>query len=355
MAKMFYTITETAQALGMSEDEVKQLVAQGQLQQFRDGDQIMFKTQEVDGLGASSDADPEPSSNEPELVSDLHEDDASEPIPLVEDDVEVEQPAIELSSGLEAAAQAMEPTQPPEPQDSSEPLEPVAMQGGDIGQADPLTGGEPHPPGGINVFDGDEITPADPAAQTQMTSPLIDDDQIELDNIPSGSGLLDLTRETDDTSLGTELLDELYAPLSDQSEQSDPQEPEGEDDTGAGSSGVFDGAIAVDFGSSSSGLENLQGSDEPATVLSSSFVPVGELEIVDPLASGLSTGMLLGASAVMIITLIVTIFALADVPSGITGKIGHTSGSVLMYTAMMGMVSVVLGAIGLWFGKAQQR
>jgi hypothetical protein len=34
-------------------------------------------------------------------------------------------------------------------------------------------------------------------------------DQLNLDGVGSGSGLLDLTRESDDTSLGAELLDEI--------------------------------------------------------------------------------------------------------------------------------------------------
>src|SRR5205085_11207552 len=34
-------------------------------------------------------------------------------------------------------------------------------------------------------------------------------DQVNLEGVGSGSGLLDLTRESDDTSLGAELLDEI--------------------------------------------------------------------------------------------------------------------------------------------------
>ena len=34
--------------------------------------------------------------------------------------------------------------------------------------------------------------------------------KLSLESVGSGSGLLDLTRESDDTSLGAELLDEIY-------------------------------------------------------------------------------------------------------------------------------------------------
>ncbi len=56
---------------------------------------------------------------------------------------------------------------------------------------------------GISVFDDDELEiESDPMGETQISSGVA-----ELENIGSGSGLLDLTRESDDTSLGPELLD----------------------------------------------------------------------------------------------------------------------------------------------------
>ena len=48
---------------------------------------------------------------------------------------------------------------------------------------------------------------ADPSAQTNIASNI--PDQVNLESVGSGSGLLDLTRESDDTSLGAELLDEI--------------------------------------------------------------------------------------------------------------------------------------------------
>lgn len=58
---------------------------------------------------------------------------------------------------------------------------------------------------GISVFDDDdlEIT-ADPMAKTLMTG---GDEHLGLDGSGGGSGLMDLTRESDDTSLGAELLE----------------------------------------------------------------------------------------------------------------------------------------------------
>jgi len=58
---------------------------------------------------------------------------------------------------------------------------------------------------GISVFDDEdlEIT-ADPMAKTLLTGA---DEHLGLDGSGAGSGLLDLTRESDDTSLGAELLE----------------------------------------------------------------------------------------------------------------------------------------------------
>ncbi|MBM4109599.1 MAG: helix-turn-helix domain-containing protein [Phycisphaerae bacterium] len=50
MAKMFYTLDEAAQKLGVSADQVKQMVSRGQLQEFRDREKLMFKVEQVDLL-----------------------------------------------------------------------------------------------------------------------------------------------------------------------------------------------------------------------------------------------------------------------------------------------------------------
>jgi hypothetical protein len=60
---------------------------------------------------------------------------------------------------------------------------------------------------GINVFGHDEAPEdVDPMAQTNISGGIRD--QLALEGVGSGSGLLDLTRESDDTSLGA-VLDEI--------------------------------------------------------------------------------------------------------------------------------------------------
>ena len=66
---------------------------------------------------------------------------------------------------------------------------------------------------GISVFDDEEagIEP-DPMGETQIAATVP-----ELESVGSGSGLLDLTRESDDTSLGPELLD-VISPSAEETE-----------------------------------------------------------------------------------------------------------------------------------------
>ncbi len=59
---------------------------------------------------------------------------------------------------------------------------------------------------GVDVFQNDEVERVDPSAQTAIAPGLAD---MAGEGVGSGSGLLDLTRESDDTSLGAELLDEI--------------------------------------------------------------------------------------------------------------------------------------------------
>ncbi|MFW6059016.1 MAG: helix-turn-helix domain-containing protein, partial [Phycisphaeraceae bacterium] len=86
--QMFYTLEEAAQRLGVDPQAVKDMAAQGQLQQFRDRDQLMFKRDEVEGLAAAGDTTADSPIGLGDTTADaptLSPDDTageSEPIPL---------------------------------------------------------------------------------------------------------------------------------------------------------------------------------------------------------------------------------------------------------------------------------
>ncbi len=151
MAKMFYSIEEAAERLSKNVDQVRDMAAKGQLQEFRDRDRLMFKREQVDLLaGGGDDPDSIPLAESGEL----------EPISLASS-----------GTGLGLAARDKEST-------------------------------------GISIFDADATDEADANAVTRVSnapSSLVDPGE------KSGSGgLLDLTREGDDTSLGANLLEDVY-------------------------------------------------------------------------------------------------------------------------------------------------
>ena len=50
MAGMFYSLQETIEKLNKTEEEIKQIVAEGKLREFRDGPSLLFKVEEVEAL-----------------------------------------------------------------------------------------------------------------------------------------------------------------------------------------------------------------------------------------------------------------------------------------------------------------
>lgn len=309
MAKMFYTLEEASARLGLDAATIKEMAAEGKLQQFRDRDKLMFKREQVDSMASLDDSGG-----------------SSLGIPMADpgpDDTD----AISLADSM--ASQA------PEPEDPREGT-------------------------GISVFDAGEVEPADPMAQTQVTQPQIDDEELALESVGSGSGLLDLTRESDDTSLGAELLDEIY--------------PGGDTGTGAssadfglessvGSSGVFEGALSMDTGTSGpSGLENLSETDTGSMDLPGAGVTASNSpgavayqasEESDPAGSALGAGLLLGATVALVLGLVVVAAALAGSRSAVTSMlvVDGDAANVMFLCIGLAVLSAVLGGVGFVLGK----
>ena len=153
MAKMYYTEEEAAAKLGTNSAELEQYVRDEKLRVYRDGDKKMFKADEVDALAGGAEE-------------------------------EIELAPLESTSDTASLTDA---DQPPAP----------------AGKEDTVITAE-----GISIFDDEdlEIEAADPMAKTQIAPSL--EDQMTLEGVGSGSGLLDLTRESDNTSLG-EVLDNI--------------------------------------------------------------------------------------------------------------------------------------------------
>src|SRR2546421_946199 len=219
MAKMFYTMEETKASLGRNDEEIKQLAREGRLREFRDGPRLMFKADQVEQLkselgGGGGDAiniAPGGESGSPiGLVGDSRAGSSiGSGIAMVDSpgggkgDTHVD---IGLSGSLGGSVGGSV-SGIPSPGRSG-PRDPGASHVGsgsgilNIGSGVGSGGSR----AGITVFDVDDSQKVDPSAQTAI-NPTVQD-QINLEGVGSGSGLLDLTRESDDTSLGA-VFDEL--------------------------------------------------------------------------------------------------------------------------------------------------
>ena len=261
MAGMFYSLKETAEKLGIAEDQVTQLAEEGKLREFRDGSSLLFKIEEVEALlsGVPSEdldlelepeaavtdmeeaLDLEPVVEETEPMFELDDNataEAAEPELEAESSAELEMAAADtgddlgLAPDLEAegdtaaefseddiladmgtASTAAEPSEE-ESEISLAPETGILGTESDITDMDTALTGQ-----GINVLgetDADYDVTDDSLAETvgpagtstEASLEEIEDD-VNLDSFGSGSGLLDLSLQADDTSLGG-ILDEIY-------------------------------------------------------------------------------------------------------------------------------------------------
>jgi hypothetical protein len=211
MAKMFYTMEEAREKLGRNEDEVKQLVKDGLLREFRDGARIMFKVDDVDNLVAGG-----LSSTGSGLIS-LAPEDSADQLGLTPSDTaeDLGLPDTGMDLGLTPDQAGGSGTMDLSATDAAELISLAPSDSADHVSLDDTSQAQDKDDTvvtshGINVLDDSdsEIEMIDPMAQTQMAPDL--DDQVDIDSGSSGSGLLDLSREADDTSLGAELLEEIY-------------------------------------------------------------------------------------------------------------------------------------------------
>ncbi|MCZ6834874.1 MAG: hypothetical protein O7G85_03795 [Planctomycetota bacterium] len=278
MAKMFYSIEETSEKLGKSEDEIKEMVENGQLQEFRDRDKLMFKVDQIDLLSATEDE-----------TSEIH--------------LGLEDTSGVSGSGLDLADESV------------------------IGLADSREAT------GISVFDtdhsgeGDDIAGDTQVGGTQVGVEAVED-ELSLEAIGSGSGLLDLTRESDDTSLGAELLEEVYS-----------------------------GDTASDIAANASGLFEAAGADtaDEAVPVEGGVAAMASMpmiaEVYDGSGSGLGVGMMIGSLIALVCVAIIIIVSIMGSTPMLTGLIAD---KLWIWVGGIFGATVVFGLIGLFIGKASE-
>lgn len=370
MAKMFYTLEEASEKLGIGEEQLKQMASNRQVQPFIDGEKLMFKRDQIDAIAASaasagsggpglgdtgeislgdtgagdtagipleasgdsgsgiSDADDSASGLLGALGSGLGSGLGSSGIGsagigissglgsgLVDEDE-----VVDASDGTGLIDLAEEPTSP--------------RNGQAAGHAS-----------GISVFDADEVETADPMAQTMMAgAPEGQGDELALESVGSGSGLLDLTREADDTSLGAELLDEIYPGTADVTAETQMETSD--------SSSVFDGSVTLEEEPEAAAETTLP--QEPE--LESAVVTMPAYgEVPDPVGSAMSSGFMLAATVFQIVGLIVAVFAIAGIPSVITNTMAKDQNVLYYCVGGAAAAWLVLGLVGVAIGKMMSR
>jgi hypothetical protein len=273
MAKMFYTLEETAEILGKTQDEVKGMVTSGQIKEFRDPEKgLIFKKEQVDLL-AGGDED--------------H-------IPLAEE---------KQGSGLSLS---------------------LEDSGGASGSGISLDEGAKEK-SGISIFDTEDLESADPSAVTQVSS--TGAQELTMESVGSGSGLLDLTREGDDTSLGADLLEDVY--------QGEEAGGTSEGDTQA-ASGLFETTSAASDVSS-------------GAAMAGGPVMLAAAEVYDGPGSGFGGGLAAG-------TILVLLFAIAAALLGIVGAgsnpiVDLVRSNGIMWLAIGVGIAAVFAVVGFLVGK----
>lgn len=302
MAKMFYSIEEAAQRLGKSVDDVQRMASSGQLQEFKDREKLMFKREQVDLLAGDA--------------GEVSLSDAGK-------------------SGIGLGGSSLTLALEDDPGGSA-----AGGKGGGAKQASGSGLGietdEPGQRSGVSIFDTEATDTTDPLAATAITptarrgSPSGGEAELTaMDAGGSGSGLLDLTREADDTSLGADLLEDVY---------------KGDEEGGPGGSraGINETQGASGLFETTSAPSDMSAAAVPAMVMMTA-------EPYDGVWSGIAGGLAVG----LIVACVATLFVLL---SGMLGAADTSAVSLLTNNlwAVVGAfagVMVVGAVVGFVLGR----
>ena len=363
MAKMFYTIEEAKSALDKSEDEIKQYAREGRLREFRDGPRLMFKADQVEQLKgelASGGSTPDLGVSDSGGLIGLVDTTGASGTSITLSEADTGQSSVAglgalggSASGIRLAGSgtgmnlAGSGAGMSSPGGSGIGMSPSSSGSGmnlkgdtglavDLGLSGSL-GGVPSPGrpgaggslaggtsagrGGVNVF-GPDDDGADPSAQTNISGGIRE--QVNLEGVGSGSGLLDLTRESDDTSLGA-VLDEI-APGATVARRP------GLSDTGVGGSGT--------------GIANLSEDAAPAR-RATAAAPV-YVQTLDPMAPAFG-GLALGGFAVLLYGMFVLISALVGTHPDAASYFAKTNPFLSFGYGLA--VAVIFFVLGMLLGK----
>lgn len=269
MSKMFLTKSEAAEKLGTSVEEIQQMIADGKLQEFKQGEEMMVKSDQVDLLA-----------NAP--MSGLEDSALGDNISLEDSFTEV----IELDD--------------------------ASASGSAIGLVDS------NEATGISAFD---------TALGQDILGKEDDEDVNLDSFGSGSQLLDLTRESDDSMAGAELMTQSF-------EEDDPVE------IPTSASGIFQR------------MEEEGGAENVAATLGTSPLATPMIvEEYDGAGSGLGLGAMIAAALSLVVVGLIAVTIVLGSGSGVAEMITE---NLIMGAAIPIILLFLLLGIGFVIGRATE-
>jgi hypothetical protein len=270
MAKLFYSLEEAAERLGKSPEQVREMASRGQLSEFRDRDKLMFKREQVDLLAGGAAEE-------------------SGIIPLSDDN------------------------------------EPISLASSGTGSAIGLAGDSAKEQTGISIFDADSTDDADPSAVTRVTN---SPGSGLMDREKGGSGgLLDLTRESDDTSLGAGLLQDVYGG------ETVAQQTAAEPAIGANEGPLFEAPAGGGY--------EVAGAAPMAAMIAA--------QPYDGAGSGLVGGLAIGVTVSAALAAFVLIAALTSTAGG--GLVASFAGLFMPLVGIMAGVTLIAAVLGFVLGR----
>ena len=280
-SKSFYTLDEAAKRLGKTASEINAMADKGLLQRVNHEGQIKFRVEQVEVLASDDDA------------IDLNDD--MGPIGLADSGS-----AAPISS---APAPKKGGIAPPADDDSVLGLagtgSAAGMAGlgglGDSGERTGVSAVSGRGKGGDNV-------------------------EIGLETVGSGSGLLDLTRDSDETALGAELMDQVYSDNAGGSQ--------------AGQSGIFAAAA-------------METTESAAPIATGMIAP----EAYDGAWSGAGLGMMIAAVAALVVAALIIVTAGLGSGSAVANNF---TGNIVAWGGSLAGIVAVFGLLGFFIGRATE-
>ncbi|MBP7933934.1 MAG: helix-turn-helix domain-containing protein [Phycisphaerae bacterium] len=349
--KMYYNLEEATAKLGCTEDQLRGMVRAGRLREFRDAGKVHYRVDDVDRLASVS-------------GDNVQLEGSGELTLSVEDSHDL--PAAKGDSGAGRKGKSSDSNAPVDLGGSDSGLLSLSGSGsGELQLEDSDTAAPPAKPGkaaakakessgtgdalsleevdkeavdgmkkddtvitniGISVFDDEDLEIAvDPMAKTVVAAG--GDEHIALDGSGAGSGLLDLTRESDDTSLGAELLEGID--MGDTAETVVPAET------------VVEGGGA-EAGAESAGLPDISAEAGPTT--GTGVVQVGTVEAASPAFTGL-----LAAAAIVLV--LVAAMAIATSMNAWPGYLDTLAGQFWFFLIGTLATGGVFAGVGYLVGR----